>query len=111
MSDVFNALANPARRRMLDLLQQAPGMTINALASHFEFSSVGALKHVNILEGAGLVHSVREGRVRKLYFNVIPIQLVYDRWTTEYSAFWATRLVDLKNRVESQAKGKAARRA
>lgn len=89
---------------MLDLLQEAPGISIAALTSHFEMSPVGVLKHVRILEGAGLVHSVKQGRVRKLYFNAMPIQLIYDRWTDRYSQFWAGRLSDFKSRIESHAK-------
>lgn len=94
---------------MLDLLQAAPGMSIAALSSHFEMSSVGVLKHVRILESAGLIHSEKRGRERHLYFNPMPIQAIYDRWTDQYSQFWASRLADLKTRMESKAK--AARHA
>jgi predicted transcriptional regulator len=85
---------------MLDLLVQRPGMSVKALASHFDFSRVATLKHLATLEGAGLVLSEKSGRVRKLFFNAVPIQQIYDRWTTQYSAFWAGRLVDLRARVE-----------
>lgn len=99
---VFAALAHPARRKMLDLLQGTPGANIAALARSFDMSGVGVLKHVRILEAAGLVRSERSGRERKLYFNPVPIQLVYDRWTDRYSSFWAGRMVDLKDRIESR---------
>jgi DNA-binding transcriptional ArsR family regulator len=58
------------------------------------------MKHLRVLEDAGLVISKREGRSRRLYFNAVPIQMIYDRWTTEYSSLWARRLTDLKYRVE-----------
>lgn len=102
---VFEALANRDRRRMLDLIQQSPGMTIAAVCTHFEMSSVGVLKHIRILERCGLVHSEKHGRVRKLYFNAVPIQKIYDRWTDQYSQFWASRMVDMVERLETRAKG------
>ena len=51
---------------------------------------------------AGLLLSEKEGRNRKLYFNCVPIQMIYDRWTTEYSALWASRLTEVKYRVEAK---------
>jgi DNA-binding transcriptional ArsR family regulator len=113
---VFSALAHPARRRMLDLLRSTPGMTIAALAEGFDMSAVGVLKHVRVLEASGLVHSCKEGRERRLSFNLMPIQRVYDRWTDDYGRFWAGRIADMKDRLESTASQssrsrKAARRA
>ncbi len=99
---VFSALASPARRRMLDILQAAPGCTIADLGTHFRMSDVGVLKHIRVLERARLVLSRREGRVRRLFFNPVPIQLVYDRWTTDYSGFWTARMADIKERLESR---------
>lgn len=99
---VFAALAHPARRRMLDLLRAQPGLSIAALAKKFDMSAVGVLKHVKILEAARLIHTEKSGRERRLYFNITPIQQVYDRWTDRYSSFWAERMVDLKARLESR---------
>lgn len=96
---------------MLDLLQAQPGMTIAALAAHFDMSSVGVLKHVRVLEAASLVLSHKQGRERLLYVNLIPIQLIYDRWTDVYGAFWAGRLSDLKDRIEHATSRKAAKSA
>ena len=100
---VFAALAHPARRRMLDLLVQAPGCSVKWVASHFDFSRIAAMKHLAILEDAGLAISEKEGRTRQLYFNPVPIQQIYDRWTSQYSSFWAERLTDVKGRVEAHA--------
>lgn len=108
---IFFALAHADRRRMLDLLVQVPGMSVKAVASHFACSRVMVLKHLRALEAAGLVISERMGRERRLYFNPIPIQLIYDRWTDQYSAFWAARLADIKTRVEAEAKGREHKRA
>lgn len=108
---VFSSLAHADRRRMLDLLVQRPGMTVKALASHFSCSRVMVLKHLRTLEEADLVISERAGRERLLFFNPIPIQLIYDRWTDQYSAFWAAKLADIKTRVESTASAKEQRRA
>jgi hypothetical protein len=66
-------------------------------------SRIAVLKHVRALEGVELLLSRKQGRTRHLYFNPVPIQLIHDRWTTEYSAFWAERMVDTKTRIESRA--------
>ncbi len=100
---VFAALAHSARRRMLDLLVASPGMNVQAIASHFDFSRIAAMKHLAALEDAKLVLSEREGRTRRLYFNPLPIQAIYDRWTTQYSSFWSERLADIQHRVEARA--------
>jgi predicted transcriptional regulator len=99
---VFAALAHPLRRRMIDLIIQTPGMSVSTLASNFECSRIAVTKHVATLEQASLVLSERRGRERQLFFNVIPIQQIYDRWTTRYSAFWAQRLADLESRIEGR---------
>lgn len=111
MTDVFAALAHPARRRMLDLLVASPGMTIAGLATHFEMSGVGVLKHVKVLAACRLITSRRVGRVRRLYFNLVPIQQIHERWSDAYGLFWASRMVEIKNRVESKRRGKVVRRA
>ncbi len=108
---VFAQLAHAGRRRMLDLLMSTPGMSVKALSSHFEMSRIAVMKHLRGLEEAGLVLSKKEGRTRRLFFNAVPIQLIYDRWTTQYSAFWSSRMVDLKSRVEERATGKGKKHA
>ena len=100
---LFSALSHPARRRMLDLLVQVPAISVKALASHFDMSRIAVMKHLKVLEESGLLLSRKEGRTRHLFFNSVPIQMVYDRWTTQYSAFWSSRLADLKSRVEARA--------
>ena len=96
MDLVFQALAHPARRRILDLVQRTPGCSVNDLCRHFDTSRIAVMKHLRVLEAAQLIVSQKTGRTRELYFNVIPIQMIYDRWTNEYSKFWAGRIADLK---------------
>ena len=99
---VFAALAHPARRRILDLLVASPGSSVKAIAGHFDFSRIATMKHLATLESAELIISEKSGRVRKHYFNAIPIQRIYDRWTTSYGSFWAGRLADIQTRVEAR---------
>ncbi len=101
MDAVFRALAHGGRRKILDLVSAKPGCRVGDVCTHFEMSRIGVLKHINLLEAANLLISEREGRERRLYFNVVPIQTIYERWTTEYSGLWAGRLTRLKYEVES----------
>lgn len=102
---VFAALAHPARRKLLDLLVEHPGASVKAVASHFDISRIAVMKHLTVLREAGLVLSEKEGRTRKLFFNPIPIQLIYERWTSQYSSFWASHMTGIQARVEARAKG------
>ena len=98
---VFQALASATRRRMLDLLKSMPGASVNDVAKYFPMSRIGVMKHLLVLEEAGLLVSRKSGRIRQLYFNIVPLQAIHDRWTTEYGEFWATRALDLKRRLEA----------
>lgn len=100
MEPVFHALANTHRRRILDLVRDNPGTTVKALCRHFDVSRIAVMKHLTVLEKADLIVSDKQGRERHLYFNIVPIQLIYERWTDEYSALWASHVTDLKRRVE-----------
>jgi DNA-binding transcriptional ArsR family regulator len=97
---VFHALAHPVRRQLLDLLRANPGCNVNDACRPFDLSRIAVMKHLRVLEDAGLVVSRKSGRSRELFFNLVPIQQVYERWTTEYSSTWAKRLLDLKRRVD-----------
>lgn len=103
MDLVFRALASPRRRQVLDVLKARPGSSVNDVCDHFDMSRIAVMKHIRILEEAQLVHSHKEGRVRRLHFNAVPIQMIYDRWTTEYSSLWASGMTRLKYRIESGA--------
>lgn len=103
MAEVFDALGHPTRRRILDLLRATPGTTVGELAEHFDTGRIAVMHHLRQLEDSGLVISLKEGRARRLFHNPVPIQLIYDRWTTEYAGFWASKMADVQYAVEQQA--------
>jgi predicted transcriptional regulator len=100
MAAVFDALGNETRRRILDLIKADPGCTVGELAAHFDVTRIAVMHHLRQLEDCELVISRKDGRARRLYHNPVPIQLIYDRWTTEYSGFWASKMADVKYAVE-----------
>ena len=106
MDAVFQALAHSSRRRMLDIIKEEPGITVGALATDFDVSRIATMKHLAVLEDAQLVISERDGRARKLYFNATPIQMIHDRWTSEYSAYWAGKLTRIKYLAEANNQSK-----
>lgn len=100
---VFQALAHSTRREILDRLKDQPGQAVGALASHFDVSRIAVMNHLAVLEKAGLVTSEKDARSRRLYLNVIPLQLIYDRWTNAYSSHWAGKLTTIKYAAERAA--------
>jgi DNA-binding transcriptional ArsR family regulator len=102
MDEVFKALADRNRRKMLDMVRDNPGMNVNELAEHFEFSRYAVMKHLKILEAAKLLLPKREWKEKKLYLNAIPIREIHDRWISKYSGEWASRLTKLKNDLEKE---------
>ncbi len=102
MDHVFHALANVHRRKILDLVRDDPGTTVKALCRHFDVSRIAVMKHLAVLEKADLVVSERQGRERHLYFNIVPIQLIYERWTDEFGAVWASHVTQIKHRIETR---------
>ncbi len=102
MDAVFQALAHESRRRMLDVIKEEPGIGVGALASGFDVSRIAVMKHLAVLEDAGLIVSEKDGRTRKLYFNAAPIQMIHERWTSEYSAYWAGQMTRIKYLAETK---------
>ncbi|MDX1516596.1 MAG: helix-turn-helix transcriptional regulator [Woeseiaceae bacterium] len=100
MDNVFQALASATRRAMLDIVRDRPGCSVVHVCGFFDVSRIAVMKHLNVLERAGLIVSEKQGRTRRLYFNAAPIQMIYERWTTKYSAMWAGRLTEFKRHVE-----------
>ena len=98
----FFALSSDLRRRILDLLKREGGCNVNRVCDFFsaEIGRHAVMKHLATLEAAGLVIAERSGRERLLWFDPTPIQWIHDRWTTEFSAYWATRLTRLKFSAE-----------
>ena len=101
MDSVFAALASETRRRVLDILKQEPGCNVNRVCEFFDIGRVAVMKHLDVLEGANLVLSEKHGRERLMWFNPVPIHMIYDRWTTEFSAYWAGGLARMKYRLEN----------
>jgi len=98
---VWAALADPTRRRILDLLRERP-RTTGELADEFPTSRFAVMKHLNVLESAGLIVIRREGRERWNHLNAVPLQMLYDRWVRPYQAMWAERMTNLKDRLEGE---------
>ena len=104
MDNVFQALASRTRRRILDIVKDKPGCSVNDVCRFFDMSRIAVMKHLRTLEKANLIVSEKKGRTREMQFNTVPIQMIYDRWTTEYSALWASRMTRVKYRVEKKEK-------
>jgi len=100
---VFKALADPTRRFLLDLLFAQDGRTLTALESELEMTRFGVMKHLRLLEDAGLVVTRREGREKLHFLNPVPIRLVHDRWIDKYTERQVTALTDLKSQLEENA--------
>lgn len=109
MDLVFQALSSAHRRKIVDLITNMPGCSVNDVCKYFDMSRIAVMKHLRVLEKADLIISQKSGRTRELYFNVVPIQLIYDRWTSEYSKFWASHVTDIKFKVESKRKSNVKR--
>ena len=102
MDDVFRALADPTRRALLDELFRQDGQTLSALESGLPMTRFGVMKHLRVLEEAGLVVARRRGREKLHFLNPVPIRLVHDRWVSKYAEPWAAGLSDLKHRLEDR---------
>jgi DNA-binding transcriptional ArsR family regulator len=98
----FFALASDLRRRMLDLLKREGGCNVNRVCDFFaaEVGRHAVMKHLATLERGGLLVSSKDGRDKRLWFDPTPLQLIHERWTTEFSAYWAARLTRLKYGAE-----------
>lgn len=101
---VFAALASDVRRAILDVLVARPGCSVAEVTAHFDISRIAILKHLAVLQEAGLVLSQKTGRTRALWFNAVPIQAIHERWTTQFSAQWAGYVTGVKARVEAAEK-------
>jgi uncharacterized protein YndB with AHSA1/START domain len=100
MDTVFKALADPTRRSLLDELFERDGQTLSALEQRLPMTRFGVMKHLRVLEEAGLVVTRRRGREKLHFLNPVPIRLVHDRWVSKYAEPWAATLSGLKKRIE-----------
>jgi uncharacterized protein YndB with AHSA1/START domain/DNA-binding transcriptional ArsR family regulator len=102
MDEVFKALADPTRRGLLDELFREDGQTLSALEARIEMTRFGVMKHLSVLEEAGLVVTRRRGREKLHYLNPVPIRLAHDRWVSKYAEPWAATLSALKTDLEGE---------
>lgn len=102
MDDVFEALSHPVRRTLLDLLFERDGQTLSELDRQLPMTRFGVMKHLRVLEDAGLIVTRKIGRQKLHYLNPTPIQLVSDRWISRYAAPFVRAMSDLKNHVEGK---------
>ncbi len=100
MDDVFRALSDPTRRSLLDELFKEDGQKLSALEARVPMSRFGVMKHLKLLEAAGLVTTRRRGREKLHFLNPVPIRLVHDRWVSKYAEPVAAALSELKQRLE-----------
>ena len=100
---VFKALADPTRRFLLDRLFERDGRTLTELQSELEMTRFGVMKHLRLLEEAGLVVARRSGREKFHFLNPVPIRQIHDRWIDKYTERRVSALVDLKNELEEKS--------
>src|SRR3712207_4255924 len=102
MDEVFKALADPTRRELLDTLFAEDGQTLTELEGRLPMTRFGVMKHLGVLEQAGLVVARRRGREKLHFLNPVPIRLVHDRWVSKYAEPWAGGLAGLKHDLEGR---------
>jgi DNA-binding transcriptional ArsR family regulator len=100
MDAVFKALADPTRRSLLDRLFEDDGQTLSALEERVPMTRFGVMKHLRVLEEAGLVTTRRRGREKLHFLNPVPIRLIHERWVSKYAEPWAATLTGLKRQLE-----------
>jgi DNA-binding transcriptional ArsR family regulator len=103
MSDadlLFKALADPSRRKLLDLLHAHDGRTLGELCEHLNMTRQGVTQHLDLLEAANLVATVRRGREKLHFLNPVPLQEIYDRWIAKFDKPRLKALNDLKRKLE-----------
>jgi uncharacterized protein YndB with AHSA1/START domain/DNA-binding transcriptional ArsR family regulator len=100
--DVFKALADPTRRKLLDLLYSSDGQTLHELCEPLDMSRFGVMKHLNILEEAELLTTKKIGREKLHYLNAVPISQIYNRWVSKYAETWADELISLQEELENE---------
>jgi DNA-binding transcriptional ArsR family regulator len=97
---IWQALSDPTRRRILDLLRERPRIT-GDIASRFEISRIAVMRHLEVLSATGLVTSRKRGRERWHYLNAVPLERIYERWVEAHAGHWAAGLLHLRRSVQS----------
>ncbi|TAL01354.1 MAG: ArsR family transcriptional regulator [Rhodospirillaceae bacterium] len=99
---VFKALGDATRRFLLDLLFKRDGRTLSELEAELTMTRFGVMKHLRVLENAGLVITRRAGREKLHFLNPVPVRLIHDRWIDKYTERQVSTLVDMKTTLESK---------
>ena len=97
---LFKALADPGRRKLLDLLHDHDGRTLGDLCEHMDMSRQAVTQHLDLLEAANLVATVRRGREKLHFLNPVPMQDIYERWIAKFEKPRLKALDDLKQKLE-----------
>ena len=100
---VFKALADPTRRYLLDLLFKREGRTLTELESELEMTRFGVMKHLRVLEQAGIVVTRKAGREKLHFLNPVPIRMIHNRWIDKYTERRVSALLELKDELEAKA--------
>jgi len=100
---VFKALADPTRRHLLDRLFVRDGRTLTELESELAMTRFGVMKHLRVLEDAGLIVTKRSGREKLHFLNPVPIRLIHDRWIDKFTERRVSALTDLKRQLEENS--------
>ena len=108
---VFKALADATRRFLLDLLFARDGQTLTELESKVAMTRFGVMKHLRVLEGAGLIVTRWSGREKLHFLNAVPIRLIHNRWIHKYAEHQVSALADLKAELEAKACRQTRKRA
>ena len=108
---VFKALADPTRRFLLDLLFKRDGRTLTELESELAMTRFGVMKHLRVLERAGVVVTRRSGREKLHFLNPVPIRMIHDRWIDKYTERRVSALLELKSELEAKTWRQSQKRA
>jgi len=108
---VFKALADSTRRYLLDLLFARNGQTLTELESQLEMTRFGVMKHLRVLEAAGIIVTRWSGREKLHFLNPVPIRLIHNRWIHKYAEHQVSALADLKAELEAKTCRQTRKRA
>ena len=97
---LFKALADPSRRKLLDLLQAHDGRSLSELCAHLDMTRQAVTQHLELLEAANLVATVRQGRAKLHFLNPVPLQEIYERWIAKFEKPRLKALAHLKRQLE-----------
>ncbi len=99
---LFKALADPSRRKLLDLLYSYDGQTLSELCEHLDMTRQAVTQHLAVIEAANLVATSRRGREKLHFLNPVPLQEIYERWISKFDKPRLEALHDLKKRLEDK---------